>query len=300
MRAARFHTYGEPDVLTIDEAPEPHAGPGSVRIAVRAVSVNPIDYLLRAGALQQVLPLPLPAIPGRDAVGVVDQVGEGVTSARIGDLVFGLGGVSDTTAQFAVLTAWSAVPTEWTVEQAAAAGLASVTATNAVDALGDLDGRTILVEGASGAVGSAAAQFALAAGAHVIGTARAENHHHLAALGIVPTTYGPGLPDRVADLAPGGVHAAVHAAPSASLPDLLAIVGEAARVVTVADKGGASMLGIRAVDAANDSALLDRAADLGRRRLYSPRVDQVLPLASIAKAHELAAGGAGKVVVTLP
>lgn len=104
---------------------------------------------------------------------------------------------------------------------------------------------------------------------------------------------------RVAALAPDGVHAALHAAPSPSLPELLAIVGDAARVVTVADKGGASKLGIRAVDAVNDSALLERAADLGHRGLYSPRVDQVLPLASIAKAHELAAGG-GKVVVIVP
>lgn len=300
MRAARFHTHGDPDVLIIDEAPEPHAGPNSVRVAVRAVSVNPIDYLLRAGALQTVLPLTLPAIPGRDAVGVIDEVGEGVTTARIGDLVFGLGGVSDTTAEFAVLTAWSAVPAEWTVEQAAAAGLASVTAIGAVDAVGDLRGRTILVEGASGAVGNAAAQFALASGARVIGTARPENHHHLTELGIVPTAYGPGLAERVAVLAPDGVHAAVHAAPSPSLPDLLAIVGDAARVVTVADKGGASKLGSRAVDAVNDSALLERAADLGRRGLYSPRVDQVLALASIAKAHELAEGGSGKVVVTVP
>lgn len=300
MRAARFHTYGDPDVLIVDEAPEPHAGPNSVRIAVRAVSVNPIDYLLRAGALQAFLPLPLPATPGRDAVGVIDEIGHGVTTARVGDLVFGLGGVSDTTAEFAVLTAWSVVPADWTVEQAAAAGLVSVTAAGAVDALGDLDGQTILIEGASGGVGGAVASFALAAGARVIGTARPKNHHHLTALGIVPTTYGSGLADRVDALAPDGVHAAVHAAPSPSLPDLLAIVGDAARVVTVADEGGASKLGIRAVDAANDSALLERAADLGRRGLYSPRVDQVLPLASIAKAHELAAGGAGKVVVTVP
>lgn len=300
MRAARFHTFGEPDVLTIDEAPEPHAGAKSVRVAVRAVSVNPIDYLLRAGALQAFLPLLLPAIPGRDAVGVVDEIGDGVTTARVGDLVFGLGGVSDTTAEFAVLTAWSTVPAEWTVEQAAAAGLASVTAMGAVEALGDLDGRTLLIEGASGAVGSAAAQFALAAGARVIGTARPENHEHLTALGVIPTTYGPGLADRVAALAPGGVRVAVHAAPSPSLRDLLAIVGDAARVVTVADKRGAASLGIRAVDAVNDSALLERAADLGRRGLYTPRVDEVLPLASIAKAHELAAGGSGKVVVTVP
>ena len=128
MRAARFHRYGDPDVLSVEEAAEPHAVANSVRIRVHAASVNPIDYLLRGGALQEALPLDLPAIPGRDAAGLVDEVGEGVSNVRVGDLVFGLGGVSDTTAEFAVLTAWSAVPSTWSAEQGAAAGLASATA----------------------------------------------------------------------------------------------------------------------------------------------------------------------------
>jgi hypothetical protein len=79
--------------------------------------VNPIDVALRAGHLAQFLPLAFPAIPGRDAVGVVDEVGPGVTDTQVGDTVFGLGGVSDTTAEFAVLTAWSAVPEIWSTAQ---------------------------------------------------------------------------------------------------------------------------------------------------------------------------------------
>ncbi|MFI6338783.1 NADP-dependent oxidoreductase [Streptomyces sp. NPDC050535] len=300
MQAARYHRYGDPDVLVVEDAPEPHAGAGSVRIEVQATSVNPIDFLLREGHLQEVLPLELPAVPGRDAVGVVDEVGPGVEGTRVGDLVFGLGGVSDTTAQFAVLSAWSAVPTDWSTEQAAAAGLASATAAEVIAALGDLDGRTLLIEGASGAVGSAVAAFALAAGATVIGTARQANHAHLTDLGVQATTYGPGLAERVAALAPAGVDAAVHAAPSASLPDLLDIVGDLARVVTVIDSEGAARLGLRKIDARNDSALLRQAAELGRRGLYTPRVEHVLPLASVAEAHTLAQSGSGKVVITLP
>ena len=299
MRAARFHRYGDPDVLIVEDVAEPHAVASSVRISVHAASVNPIDYLLRGGALQEALPLDLPAIPGRDAAGLVDEVGDGVSDVSVGDLVFGLGGVSDTTAEFAVLTAWSAVPSTWSAEQGAAAGLASATAAAAIDALGDLTGRTLLIEGASGGVGTAAVSFALAAGARVIGTARPANHRYLTDLGIVTTTYGPGLAERVAALAPEGVHAAFHAAPSATLPDLVGIVGDASRVVTVVDAEGAGRLGARAVNAVNDSALLERAADLGRRGLYTPRVDRVLPLASIREAHELAEGGAGKIVVAL-
>ena len=299
MQAARFHRYGNPDVLVVEDAPEPHAGEYSVRIEVRATSVNPIDVLLRAGHLQQFLPLDLPAVPGRDAVGVVDEVGPGVEGTEVGDLVFGLGGISDTTAEFAVLTAWSTVPSEWSTEQAAAAGLASATAAAALEVLGDLGGRTLLVEGATGAVGSAVAAFALAAGATVIGTGRESNHVHLTAMGVRPTDYGPGLAERVAALAPDGVDAAVHAAPSASLPDLLEIVGDPARVVTVIDTEGAARLGVHKVDARNDSALLDQASDLGRRGHYTPRVEHVLPVESIAEAHALAEGGSGKVVVTL-
>ena len=138
---------------------------------MHATSVNPIDVLIRAGQLAQFLPLALPVIPGRDAVGVVDEVGPGVTDTQVGDIVFGLGGVSDTTAEFAVL----------------------------------------------------------AAGATVIGTGRESNQAYLESIGVLPTTYGPGLAERVAVLAPSGVDAALHAAPSDSLPDLLGIVGEPPR-----------------------------------------------------------------------
>ncbi|TNM67310.1 NADP-dependent oxidoreductase [Streptomyces sp. NP160] len=315
MLAARFHRYGNPDVLVIEQAPEPQASPGSVRIRVQAASVNPIDVLLRAGHLHQVLPLDLPAIPGRDAAGVVDQVGPGVTGTNVGDVVFGLGGLADTTAEHAVLTAWAPVPSTWTSAQAAAAGLASATALAALDALGQvlgqavspstsgldaLAGRTLLIEGASGAVGSAAAAFAVAAGAQVIGTARQGHHGFLAELGLLPTTYGPGLAERVADLAPQGIDAALHAAPSTSLPDLVEIAGDASAVVTVIDAEGAARLGAAKVDARNDSTLLLRAADLGQRGLYSPRVAHELPLAAATRAHALAESSSGKVVITVP
>ncbi|WP_380166784.1 alcohol dehydrogenase catalytic domain-containing protein [Jannaschia sp. R86511] len=317
MQAARYHRYGDPDVLVVEEAPEPRAVPGSVRIRVQAASVNPIDVLLRAGRLSEVLPLDLPAVPGRDAAGVVDEVGPGVTGTSVGDIVFGLGGLSDTTAEHAVLTAWGPVPPTWTAGQAAAAGLATATAIAALDTLrqalgvpsgatqsdGEPDplaGRTLLIEGASGAVGSAAAAVALAAGARVVGTARESNHAFLADLGVLPTTYGAGLGERVAALAPDGVDAALHAAPSASLPDLVDIVGSPSRVVTVIDGEGAARLGLAKVDARNDSTLLRRGADLGRRGLYTPRVSHELPLASVSEAHALAEGGSGKVVVTIP
>jgi len=303
VRAARYHSYGTPDVLVIEDAPEPHACKNSIRIAVRATSVNQIDVLLRAGHLAQVLPLELPAVPGMDAAGIVDEVGTGVTDTKIGDVVFGLnGGVSDTTAEFAVLTAWSTVPKQWTMAQAASAGLAGATAATAIEALGDLDGATVLIEGASGAVGSAAAAFALAAGATVIGTGSKRSFPKLEAMGVLPTTYGPGLAERVTALAPGGVDAALHAAPSpsSSLPDIVAIVGNAARVVTVLGAQEAAQLGATSVVARHDSALLRGAAALGQAGLWTPRVDHEFPLADIIDAHTAAERGNGKVIVTQP
>ena len=286
-------------MLVVEDAPEPHAGEGSIRIRVLAASVNPIDVILRAGDLAPYIPLALPAIPGRDAVGVVDEVGPGVMDARVGDVVFGLGGVSDSTAEFAVLTAWAAVPETWSTVQAAAAGLASVTAAAALEALGDLNGKTLLIEGASGSVGSATAAFAIAGGATVIGTARESNHEYLRSLGVQPTTYGAGLAERVATLAPGGVDAAVHSAPSGSLPDLVDIVGNTSTVVTVIDTQGAGRLGVRKIDARNDSALLRSASGLGQGGRYTPRVEHEFALADIVHAHARAESGAGKVVVIL-
>jgi NADPH:quinone reductase-like Zn-dependent oxidoreductase len=301
MRAARYSQYGTPDVLTVEDAPTPHAQPGAIRIRTRAASVNPVDTILRSGRVQKFLPLELPAIPGRDAAGIVDEVGEGVTGIAIGDAVFGLGGVSDTTSEFSVLTAWAKIPSTWTFEQAAAAGLAANTAVRGLDSLGDLNGTTILIEGAAGSVGSAAAAIALSRGATVIGTAGEHNHAFLTSIGVIPVLYGAGLADRVAALAPNGVEVALDTAGAGTLAELVAITGDAARVTTVADAAGARPLGVRAVNAENDSATLEVAAELGARGAYLPRVAQTFPLNQIVAAHTTAEAGRtnGKIVVTI-
>lgn len=78
MRAARYHEYGGVETLVVEQAPDPHPGPGEIRIRVAAASVNPVDWKVRSGAVREVLPVDLPAVPGRDAAGVVDEIGEGV------------------------------------------------------------------------------------------------------------------------------------------------------------------------------------------------------------------------------
>ncbi|WNV86057.1 NADP-dependent oxidoreductase [Umezawaea sp. Da 62-37] len=299
MRAARFHDYGSSDVLIVEEAPEPHAGSGEVRVRTVAASVNPIDWKVRSGAARGMLEVEFPAIPGRDAAGIVDEVGEGVTGVAVGDEVFGLGGVFGASAEFAVLSAWAAVPAGWTMAQAGAAGLVYVTAARGLNALGELSGRTLLVEGAAGGVGTAAVEIAVARGATVIGTASEPKHGFLAELGALPTTYGDGLAERVAALAPGGVDVVLDAAASGSLAELVAIAGSADRVVTVADFVNAPALGVRVVSAENDSSILVEASELGGRGAYTPHVAEEFPLDRIAEAHALAEKGhtLGKIVI---
>ncbi|MEV0621791.1 NADP-dependent oxidoreductase [Nonomuraea sp. NPDC050404] len=301
MRAARFHEYGGVESLVIEQVPDPRPGPGEIRVRVAAASVNAIDWKLRTGALHQLLPLELPAIPGRDAVGVVDEVGDGVEGVRIGDRVFGLGGVTGATAELVVLSAWAHAPARWNDEQAAGAGLASVTAMRGLNALGPLAGRTLLIEGAAGGVGSAAVEIAAAQGATVIGTAGERNHEFLASLGAVPTTYGPGLARRLTALAPHGVDLVLDTAASGSLDDLVAITGDPARVSTVADHARGHRLGTHVVNAENDPALLSAAAELGRQGRYTPRIEQSYPLKAIADAHAHAERGRtrGKIVICI-
>ncbi|MFF3176196.1 NADP-dependent oxidoreductase [Streptomyces sp. NPDC057900] len=301
MRAARFHEYGDAESLVIEQAPDPHPGPGEIRVRVAAAGVNPIDWKLRAGALRLLIPLELPAIPGRDAAGVVDEIGDGVRGVSVGDRVFGLGGVTGATAELFVLSAWARIPGTWSEEQAAGAGLASVTAMGGLNALGPLAGRTLLVEGAAGGVGSAAVEIAVAQGATVIGTASERNHEFLTALGAVPTTYGPGLAQRLTALAPHGVDIVLDTAASGSLDDLVAIAGDPERVATVADHAGGQRLGTHVVNAQNDSALLSEAAELGGQGRYTPRIEQTYPLERIADAHAHAERGRtrGKIVISV-
>ncbi|AGJ58742.1 NADP-dependent oxidoreductase [[Kitasatospora] papulosa] len=301
MRAARYHEYGGTDTLVVEQAPDPLPGPGEIRVRVAAAGVNPVDWKVRDGSVRDFLPVDLPAIPGRDAVGLVDMTGEGVTSVDIGDRVFGLGGVTGATAELAVLSAWAPAPAAWSDEEAAGAGLASVTALGGLRALGRLEGRTLLVEGAAGGVGGAAVEIARALGATVIGTASERNHAYLASLGAVPVTYGAGLAERLTSLAPNGVDLVLDAAASGSLPDLVEIAGGPDRVVTVADHVNAERLGVRVANAVNDSALLAEAAALGEQGRYVPRIDRTYPLEEIAQAHAHSERGhvRGKIVILL-
>ncbi|MFE2843308.1 NADP-dependent oxidoreductase [Streptomyces scopuliridis] len=298
MLAVEYAEYGDPSVLGVATMPEPHAGRGQVRIAVYAAGVNPVDWKMRSGELKDLMPQKLPAIPGKEAAGVVDEVGEGVDAVAVGDEVFGLG--TATAAQFAVLDHFAPKPGSLDWSQAGGLAFVAETAARALEILDPSPGQTLLIDGAAGGVGSAAAQFALADGIAVIGTAGESNHAYLRSLGAEPTTYGPGLPERVAALAANGVDAALDTVGKGSLPDLVAITGSPDTVVTIADLSAAEH-GVRLTTKASAFDALAKAARLAEEGKFSVRIAAEFTLADAAKAHEISQGGhaMGKIVLRL-
>ena len=203
MCALQFDEYGGPEALRWADAPEPHAGTGEVRIAVKAASVNPIDWKKLRGATSGGKPMTGTGYLGNDASGVVDEVGEGVTGVSVGDEVFGRG--RNAQAEFAVLNAWAVKQpsVDWAV--AAAVGVAGETSERALRLLDAKPGETLFIDGGAGGVGAVAVQMALARGIRVIASAGESNQDYLREIGAIPVLYGQGVADRVREAAGGQV-----------------------------------------------------------------------------------------------
>lgn len=298
MRAARFSSFGSPEVLEIDDVPEPHPGPGQIRIAVRAAGINPIDWKARQGMMGG----ELPSGTGYDAAGVVDELGEGVTGVAVGDDVFGQG--RDVAAQLAVLTQWAPVPAGLDFTTAAGLPMAVETATRGLNLLSVGDGDTVLVDGASGGVGSAVVQIARERGARVIGTASEPNHEYLRSLGAEVVTYGDGLDARVRAIAPEGVDAAFDVAGGGQLPALVELAGGARRVLTIADFEGAARNGVQVTGGPGTEMAYDAIREIVpviEAGHFSLPVSRTFPLEEIAEAHRISEDGhtRGKLVLVV-
>ena len=310
MKAVRFHEYGEPEVLRVEEVdvPVPHAGQALVRVA--ATSFNGVDANIRAGRMQGPIPLDLPHVPGLDVSGTVEALGEGVEGIRVGDEVVGFLAFADDGAAAELVVAPAATlapaPTSIALVDAAALPLVGLTAWQALFEHAQLRaGQRILVNGASGAVGGYAVQLAAAAGAHVIATAGPDAAPRVRAQGaaeVVDHTAGD-----VAARVDAPVDVLLNLAPVSpeELAGLAALVGDGGVVVNTTvwmPAPSDEARGVRGIDLyvrSDADQLAELVARVDRGELTVDVAERV-SMSDLAEVHARAATGAlsGKVVVT--
>ena len=280
-----YSRYGGPEVLSLSAGDIPQPGPGQVRIRVKAVAVNPIDAKIRSGRLDGFFPAQFPVVPGWDVAGVVDAVGDGA-SAAAGDEVFGVASVGGY-SQYALLDRPVPKPAALSFADAAAVITVGEAAFRVLKHLGLKAGQTLLILGAGGSVGSIAAQLATARGITVVGTAADRDLNRLTALGATAVRYGDGWAGRVRAAAPAGVDAVFDTSGAGLLADAIALAGDVARVITIADESapehGVRFTGQDPADRAPE-ALPELAGLLASGQLAVP-VWRTYPLAEAAKGH---------------
>jgi NADPH2:quinone reductase len=299
--------YGGPENATLIDQPAPEPGPGQVRVAVRAAAVNPIDYKVYSGLFGE-NPDRLPIRLGFEAAGVVDAVGPEVDGLAVGDEVIGHP-IPGASAEQIVAPASSFVrkPANVTWEEAAGMLLVGATAIHALTATDVKAGDTVLIHGAGG-VGLAAVQLAAARGVRPIVTASAAKHDDLRALGAEPVAYGDGLLERVQEIAPDGVHAAIDTVGTKEALDVsLALVADRDRIATIANFAGGAEAGIKLLgggpgaDPGTEirSAAKSELVELAAAGKFKVIVDRTFPLVDVADAHAYQASGhaTGKVVL---
>ncbi|OLR94379.1 NADP-dependent oxidoreductase [Actinokineospora bangkokensis] len=309
MKAVRFHEYGDPEVLRVEDVDVPTPGAGQVRVRVAATSFNGVDGNIRAGLMQGPMPMDLPHTPGLDVAGTVDALGDGVTGLGVGDPVIGFLPFGDdgAAAEHVLVAAadLAPAPTSIPLADAAALPLVGLTARQALfDHAGLRAGQRVLVNGAGGAVGGYAVQLAKATGAHVIATASARSREQVRAQGA----------DEVIDHATADVAAALDA-PVDVLLNLAPITPEqfAALAARVGDGGvvvnttvwmpapSDDTRGVRGIDVfvRSDAAQLAELSARVDRGELTVAVTERVRLDELVTVHARAAAGtlAGKVIV---
>lgn len=302
MKAAGILSFGGPEVLRLIEVDTPQANANQVRVRVKAAGVQPFDLSVRSGWTPPGGKVHFPQILGNEFAGIVDQVGEEVTGFTIGDEVIGFR-VLGCQAEYVVVPQDQLVrkPERMPWEEAATLSASGQTAHTALEVLGVNEGETVLVHAAAGGVGTFAVQIARACGATVIGTSSESNHEYLRALGVIPASYGKGLVDRVREVAPNGVDAALDAIGGEALAASVELVKQRDRIGTIVEFDLAQQLGVRVIRSQRSATRLQALVDLYDRGLLRLHIRQTFPLRSAGDAHrELESGhGRGKVVIVI-
>ncbi len=305
MKAVRLHEFGGPDVLRYEDAPRPEIGPGDVLIRVRASSVNPLDWKIREGRMEAMMPHTLPLILGLNAGGIVEAVGSGVTGFKPGDEVFaGTGMTRDGSyAEFVAADAGAVARKPSAVDFGTI--VSAQTALTALQALFDVShlsaGQTVLVHGAGGAVGAAGVQFAHNIGATVVATASGEDRDYVRGLGadvvvdyrterfedaahdvdvVLDTVGGETQARSFTTMKPGGILVTTTAP-----PDM--------------DAAGKAGVTAKMIQVSPNTAQLSEIAEMIAAGKFKVRIGLVLPLSEAQQAHEKAQAGQvrGKIVL---
>lgn len=303
MKAIVLSEYGGPNQLVLREYPSPEPGAGQIKVRVLSASINPVDWKLRSGALQALMPLELPAVLGRDAAGKVVKVGAGVTTFQVGDSVMGL--VNGAYAEFVVAAtdAWAQLPVGLDEIGAGALPLVLLTGDQLADAtLGGAEGagQTVLVTGALGGVGRVAAWVAKQRGAKVLAGVRGSQvtqAEELGLDGVVALDDDAALAqlspvDRIADTVGGATIARLLSRLKAG-GTIGSVVGEPAG----AKERGFIVKAFMAHPDRTRLAELGEAVAAGKLRIP---IGRRFPLAEAAAAQALAEkGGIGKVLLVI-
>ncbi len=308
MRAIRIHTFGEPEVLQLDEVEDPQPGPGQVVVRVHAVGVNPVETYIRSGIYPKP---PTPFTPGNDGAGVIDAVGADVNEMAVGDRVYIAGSRSGTYAEKSLceVTSVHPLPEPASYAQGAAMNVAYGTAYQAfVHRARPLPGESVLIHGASGGVGTAGVQLARAAGLTVIGTAGTERGRQLVldqgAHHVLDHTVSEYLEQVLSLTAGRGVDIILEMLANVNLGNDLNVLAPGGRVVVIGNRGpgnqGTVSINPRAAmsrDAAILGMNLGNASARERVSIHAalvaglangtlrPVIGQEFPLAEAAKAH---------------
>jgi NADPH:quinone reductase-like Zn-dependent oxidoreductase len=289
MRAMALQHYGGADDLELVERPTPVVAPGEFLVRVKAAGVNPADWKVGGGSLEGVMEARFPLIPGWEVAGVVEARGLDATEFEIGDEVIGYinkdwaqnGGYAELVSAPARTLARK--PTSWDWAQAACLPLPGLTAYQAITRINVGAGDTVLINGAAGGVGSLGVQIAIARGAEVIGTAGERNHDFLRELGATPVAYGEGTAERVRQLVPGGVDAALDCYGGDAVAVSQKVLKNPVRVVSVADLTVTDQGG-HLVWARPNADDLTELVDLAESGKLSVTVNRSFPLEQAADA----------------
>lgn len=310
MKAIAFAEFGDPEVMSLQELPDPLLGPDQVLVEVKAAGVNPVDFKIRAGYLQGLMPHHLPLIPGWDVAGVVRAVGIGVQDWKPGDEI--LAYARKDHVQFGTYAELVALPDRLVARKpstvdfvtAAALPLAGLTALQSLKAVGAGAGDVVLVHAAAGGVGHLQVQIARELGvARVLGTASPRNHDFVRSLGAEPVAYGDALVDAVAEIVGGDgkVDAVVDNVGGVAFDQSLQLVRDRARMTSIVDGPRALEHGVTNTWARPNAEQTQWLADLVAAGKLQVVVQRTFPLAEAAAAHKLLEGGhvRGKVVLTV-